>query len=528
MLTRPATRNASALKRAINEQYWHGHTDYTLDPIVVVDERGEPIGRIRDGDSVIFCCRRGEREIQLTEAFADLDFDRFPRPSFRDLNFSILTLYHEKFNGLPVAFAPVSIHNTLAEAVSRAGLRQVHIAESEKFAHVTYFLNGGNSLPFPGEEDTRIPSPHGRPFEQVPELSLAAVVEQVLAATRQHVEFIVVNFANGDVIGHTANDEAKVRCASLVDAHLGNAIDAAAAEGYVVLVTADHGNLELMRHPDGTPHVAHTANPVPFVLIDPASHCVDCVRDGTLADVAPTVLSALAIGAAPDMNGSTLTPGHPWGGQRRVLLMILDGWGIGRQDNSNPIFLASTPRWDQLLQRYAHSRLQASGAAVGLENGKPGNSEAGHMNIGAGRMIPQDDVRLDAAMRDGTFYTNGVLLHSITRTREQGRALHLIGLLSEKSSHGSIEYPLAILRMAKQAGLEHAYLHLIFDGRSTEPGSAPALLDMLEERMQQIGLGEIATGTGRGIALDRDGDYGKTRRAFEAMVHGIGNRIQGN
>ena len=148
------------------------------------------------------------------------------------------------------------------------------------------------------------------------------------------------------------------------------------------------------------------------------------------------------------------------------------------------------------------------------------------MNIGAGRVIPQDDVRLNAAMQDGSFYSNEVLLHSIARAREPGRALHLIGLLSEKSSHGSIEYPLAILRMAKQAGLERAYLHLIFDGRSTLPGSAPILLDDLEERIQEVGLGEIASAVGRGIALDRDGDYEKTRRAFEAFVSGTGRRIR--
>ena len=131
-----------------------------------------PLGRIKDGDSVIFCCRRGEREIQLTEAFTEAGYDHFPRPDFQDLTFVILTLYHEKFKDLPVAFAPSKITDTLGEVISRAGLSQLHTAESEKFSHVTFFFNGGNNQPFAGEDDVRIPSPKGIPFDQVPELSL--------------------------------------------------------------------------------------------------------------------------------------------------------------------------------------------------------------------------------------------------------------------------------------------------------------------------------------------------------------------
>jgi 2,3-bisphosphoglycerate-independent phosphoglycerate mutase len=207
-----------------------------------------------------------------------------------------------------------------------------------------------------------------------------------------------------------------------------------------------------------------------------------------------------------------------------VLLVILDGWGIGRQDETNPIFLAQTPIWDDLLAHAPISRLQAAGEAVGLQKGKAGNSEAGHMNMGAGRVILQDDVRLDQAMQDGTFYKNETLLRVIAEVRQRGTALHLIGLLTEKSSHGSIDYPLAILKMAKEAGLKNVYLHLIFDGRSTEPGSAPALLEKLQAQLDSIGIGQIATGVGRGIALDRDGNYAKTKRAFDLMVFGDGRK----
>ncbi len=521
----PATvHGAAALAQAVRELYREGQTDYSLEPIVLTDERGEAIGRIQDGDAVVFCCRRGEREVQLTEAFVDPSLDAFPRRPFKDLVFVILTLYHEKFKDLPVAFAPTHVDHTLGEVVSRAGLRQLRVAESEKFAHVTFFFNGGNGQPFAGEEDARIPSPKGVPFDQVPELALPQVAARVAQGIGEGYDLIVANFANGDVIGHTQSREAKIACAEAVDRCLGEVVSAACDAGYVVFVTADHGNLEEMTHPDGTPHVAHTANPVPFIAIDARGESGATARDGSLADVAPTVLGALGLPVPDAMTGSALLPEARWAGRRRALLLILDGWGIGREDGSNPIFLARTPVWDGLLRRYPHCTLEAAGEAVGLKPGKPGNSEAGHINIGAGRVILQDDVRLDLAMKDGSFYHNEILCRTIRRVKERGASLHLLGLLTEKSSHGSIEYPLALLRMAKGAGLERVFVHIIFDGRSTEPGSAPALLERLEDQVREIGIGTVVTGVGRGIALDRDGNYAKTRKAYDALVFGVGRK----
>jgi 2,3-bisphosphoglycerate-independent phosphoglycerate mutase len=522
------SRGASALAGAVKELYAAGQTDYSLDPLVLTDAQGNPIGRIADGDAVIFCCRRGEREIELTEAFTQPDFDRFPRPDLHDLTFVILTLYHDKFKDLPVAFAPAKVRDTLGELVSRVGLRQLRVAESEKFAHVTFFFNGGNNQPFAGEDDLRIPSLKGIPFEQVPEMSLEKVAGQVVDGIKKRYDLIVTNFANGDVIGHTANKEAKIQCASIVDRWLGQVVEAAKSANYVVLITADHGNLEELTNPDGTPNVAHTTNLVPFILIDPAWSSAVGLLDGKLADLAPTVLSALGIEQPSSMDGVTLAPDYNWGGKRRVMLVILDGWGIGKQDDTNPIFLAQTPVWDGLIRRYPCGRLQAAGEAVGLKAGKAGNSEAGHMNLGAGRVVVQDDVRLDLAMKDGSFYTNEILCRAINDARQRGASLHLIGLLTEKSSHGSIDYPLALLRMAKENGLDKAYLHVIFDGRSTEPGSAPALLEKLEKQMDEIGIGQVVTGVGRGFALDRDGNYARIKRAYNALVSGVGKKCAAN
>ena len=524
MLTNKIARGAIELGNAVKESYAEGQTDYSLEPIILLDKNGVPIGRIQDGDAVIFCCRRGEREIELTEAFTEQGFDHFPRPDLQELKFVILTLYHEKFKDVPVAFAPTHITNTLAEIISDAGLTQLHTAESEKFAHVTFFFNGENNQSFANEVDVRIPSPRGIPFDQVPELSLPQVTEEVLRGIEQKYDFIVTNFANGDVIGHTSNNAAKLCCASVIDSHLGRVVDAALANDYVVLVTADHGNLEEMTNADGTPHVAHTTNPVKFILLDSRLTSPLRLRNGKLSDVAPTVLSALGLERPSAMSGTTLAPNHEWGGKRHVLLIILDGWGIGRENDGNPIFISPTPRWDDLLNRFPNSQLDASGEAVGLQEGKAGNSEAGHMNLGAGRVVLQDDVRLDMAMKDGSFYTNEVFLQTMHEVKQRGKNLHLIGLLTEKSSHGSVEYPLGILRVAKECGLEQVYVHMILDGRSTEPGSAPALLEKFEQQIDEIGIGKVVTGVGRGLALDRDGNYAKIQRAFDALVSGKGRR----
>jgi 2,3-bisphosphoglycerate-independent phosphoglycerate mutase len=326
------------------------------------------------------------------------------------------------------------------------------------------------------------------------------------------------------VIGHTTSNQAKIQCAEQVDKHLGRVVQQAIQNDYVIAITADHGNLELMLTEEGKPHVAHTKNPVPFILIDPKSNTPLSLNDGSLQDIAPTILKILGIPQPEEMTGNNLSNHHDWETKRHVLLIILDGWGKGHEDHTNPIHLAKTPVWDELTIKYPPSLLQASGDAVGLQEGKAGNSEAGHMNIGAGRAVLQDDVRLDQAMKDGTFSTNTIFLQAIEGVRERHSRLHLIGLLTEKSSHGSIDYPLAVLKIARDMGIQDIYLHLIFDGRSTEPGSAPVLLEKLDDQLAEIGAGEVVTGMGRGIALDRDGNYEKIQRAYEALVMGKGRR----
>lgn len=511
-----------ALARAVEAAYAQGQTDYSLEPMALVDEAGVPVGKVKDGDHVVFCCRRGEREIELTEAFTEPDFAHFPRRPIRDLDFAIMTMYHEKFKNLPIAFAPERVQKPLAQVIAEAGLRQFHCAESEKYAHVTFFFNGGYNQPFPGETDLCVPSPKGIPFDQKPELSLPTVAEKVEAAVDEGYDFIVTNFANGDVIGHTANKDAKLIAAATISRYVDRVAHYAKDKGYLVAVTADHGNIEALYTKEGKPHVAHTTNLVPFIVLDPKGRSVQ-LHDGRLGDVAPTVLRVLGLEQPEEMTGRSLID-TPELTNDRMMLIILDGWGFGTHDDGDGIYLADTPEWDALLERYPNSRLRASGEDVGLQAGKPGNSEAGHCNLGAGRVVPQDDVRMDAAIRDGSFRTNPVFLRAIEAARTEGSALHLIAYLTEKSSHGCIDYPLMLTEMAE--GVQEVYLHIIFDGRSTEPGSAPAMLRALDEKLAAIGRGVIVDGVGRGIALDRDGNYGKVQRAYESMVLGKGTQYR--
>lgn len=336
-----SNHGGAQLAEAVRHAYAAGQDDYHLEPMVLT-ERGVPVGRIRDHDAVVFCCRRGEREIELTELFTADDFRAVERRKLKDLYFAILTLYHDKFKHLPIAFAPEHVVKPLAQVLSEAGKTQFHCAESEKFAHVTFFFNGGENTSFPGEEDVCVPSPKGIDFDQKPELSLPEVARTVAGALGKY-DFIVTNFANGDVIGHTQNTAAKLDACGYVSRALEQVVDAALAQDYVVAITADHGNIEKLYTVAGKPDGSHTTNLVPFILIDSRQEDPISLRDGALCDVAPTILDVMGLPQPLEMTGRSLAEGHAWSRGRRMLLIICDGWGLGAGDEGDAIHLAHTP-----------------------------------------------------------------------------------------------------------------------------------------------------------------------------------------
>ncbi len=297
---------------AVKAAYERGETDEFIKPTVIY-EGDHPVALIEDGDVVIFFNFRADRARQLTMALTKEDFREFERPKFPKLAYFVcMTLYDETFD-LPVAFPPVHLKNIWGEVVSKAHLHQLRIAETEKYAHVTYFFNGGEEEPFPLEDRKLIPSPRDVPtYDLKPEMSAYEVTEEVIRRikTRKY-SFIVMNYANGDMVGHTGVLEAAVKAVKVVDECVGRVISVwrEVMDQAPAIVTADHGNCEMMVDPEtGEPFTAHTANPVPFYLVDDRFKGAK-LRPGILGDIAPTALFLMGLEIPKEMTGKVLIEG---------------------------------------------------------------------------------------------------------------------------------------------------------------------------------------------------------------------------
>ncbi|MCM2360008.1 MAG: 2,3-bisphosphoglycerate-independent phosphoglycerate mutase [Geobacteraceae bacterium] len=291
---------------AIEKSYLEGVTDEFVLPAVIADG-GETAGRVRNGDGFIFFNFRSDRAREITRAFTDPSFTGFQRGELRRLAaFVCMTSYDETF-GLPVAFGPAALTNILGDVVSRAGLTQLRIAETEKYAHVTFFFNGGSEVPLPNEERVLIPSPKEvATYDQKPEMSAFPVTEELLQRLDgDGYDLIVLNFANADMVGHTGIMEAAVRAIETVDACVGMLVEKVRARGGRVIITADHGNAETMVDENGGPHTAHTTDRVPLILVDDARKGTR-LRPGILADIAPTILEILGLPQPVEMTGRSL------------------------------------------------------------------------------------------------------------------------------------------------------------------------------------------------------------------------------
>jgi 2,3-bisphosphoglycerate-independent phosphoglycerate mutase len=288
-------------REVVEEAYAKDQTDEFVEPHVL----GEP-HPMRDGDGVICYNFRADRAREMTEALTSADFQGFVRPRFPKINYVCMTEYERRL-GLPLAFGPEEIHNMLAEVFAREGLRNLRIAETEKYAHVTYFLNGGVEKPFALEERILIPSSKVATYDLEPTMQAVAIARRAAEAIAQHkYDVIVMNFANPDMVGHTGHMEATVTAVEESDKALGIVLDAIDEAGGVALITADHGNAEFMADPaTGQPHTAHTTNPVPLIVYD-HRFTGSVGQGGTLGDVAPTFLAMLEIPKPSEMTGHDL------------------------------------------------------------------------------------------------------------------------------------------------------------------------------------------------------------------------------
>ncbi|TYO94857.1 2,3-bisphosphoglycerate-independent phosphoglycerate mutase [Desulfallas thermosapovorans] len=298
-------RAASALE-ALEQAYRRRETDEFVKPTVVVDEQGNPVGRVAGGDVIIFYNFRPDRARQITRAFVDKDFDGFERPADRPVVHYVCMTQYDKTIEAPVAFRPQVLVNTLGEVLSYRNLKQLRLAETEKYAHVTFFFNGGVEKPNKGEDRILIPSPKVPTYDLQPEMSAVQVTDTFIEKVKEQTyDVIIVNYANPDMVGHTGVLPAAVKAVETVDMCLGRAVQAVLQAGGVALITADHGNAEEMVGEAGKPLTAHTTDPVPFILVS-REHQNAKLRTGRLEDVAPTVLHLLNIEKPPEMTGSTL------------------------------------------------------------------------------------------------------------------------------------------------------------------------------------------------------------------------------
>ncbi|HYO76383.1 MAG TPA: 2,3-bisphosphoglycerate-independent phosphoglycerate mutase [Thermoanaerobaculia bacterium] len=292
--------------------YEQNVTDEFVEPISVLTPEGSHRGRIEDGDALFFFNFRADRMRQLVTAFKDAEFDGFARAVQPRVRLATINQYHEKF-ALPVLFPPQEIRNNLGEVLSRAGLRQFRIAETEKYAHVTFFFNGGSDLQFPGEERLLVPSPKVATYDLQPSMSVHEVADRVVEAIdSNNYDVIIMNIANPDMVGHTGVMEAAVRSVQDTDSAIDRILAATERVNGVALITADHGNAELMfDEKTGQPHTAHTMNPVPLILFDPRKRYGALRGDGVLSNVAPTILTILGLDKPEEMTAESLLVPDP-------------------------------------------------------------------------------------------------------------------------------------------------------------------------------------------------------------------------
>ena len=523
----------SPLAQAVREAYRRGEEDETLAPLVLTDRGGRPVGRIGSRDAVIFYNIRGEREIELTRCLTETNFREFPVAEDLNLEFATMIEYRK---GLPVrvAFPPEGILEwTLSDTISAAGLRQVKITEAEKAVHVGYFLNGKKEAPLPGEERIIVPTRKDVAlFDEATEMSSELITEAAIAKIYDPgCRFIFVNLPNVDVVGHIENEAAILRAIACVDDCAGRIVDAALREGVTVIVSADHGTVEKWLYPDGNVDTGHTASLVPLILIG-ENPGTTLRAGGELSDVAPTVLSLLDLPIPAAMTGHSLiesATGPPSAGNartaaapRRVLLLILDGWGWSDESQGNLIAKAHPPRMNALMQTWPHTTLRAAGEAVGLPAGTVGNSEAGHLHIGAGRCIYSDRVKIDRAIADGSFFRNEAFLSAIRTARDRVAALHLLGIVSFFSSHGSINHLFALMDLARQEGVGNLFIHAMLGRRGEMPESGAHYVGSIEKKTLEIGLGKVVSVIGRYWSMDREENWDRIEKTYRMLVYGEG------
>jgi len=288
----------------IRKSYETGVTDEFIRPLIVTDQEEKPVGLLEEGDVVLCFNFRTDRGREITEVLTQQDFPEFQMKKL-NLYYVTMTNYDDTFGNVKVIFDKDNLNNTLGEVLAKAGKKQIRIAETEKYPHVTFFFSGGREEPFAGETRLMCASPKVATYDFQPEMSAFEIRDAIISELQKgEVDFVCLNFANADMVGHTGVFEAAVKACETVDQCAHAVVAAALANGYTTLIIADHGNSDCMINPDGTPNTAHTTNPVPCILVD--NTYIGPIRDGKLGDLAPTILTLMGVGIPPEMTGNVL------------------------------------------------------------------------------------------------------------------------------------------------------------------------------------------------------------------------------
>ena len=526
----------------IYEKEGANRDDYYISPIVVVDSKGEPVGKIEKGDIVIWINHRGDRSFAIMEALTNPDFNehgnRFP---VEDLDLTLIPFgrYDDEYftnMGIQEAFPySVKIESTLGSVLAENRITQARVAESEKYPHVTYFLDGRRNVIYPGEDTVIIPSEPVADKDKKPEMKFAetaqAVIEFVKGTNgREKKKVIVVNFAL-DIQGHElkGDKERGIRAVLATDKAVGEVLKAVEEEGGAAVVTADHGNIEetAILDKDGKPlkdkygvipskqHVFD--NPVPFIVNGLGK--VKLKKGGTLANITPTILEILGLPKPPEMDESLLVDYEYKEISGPVVLIIRDGWGISKWDNPeanewNAVKLANPSVDKELMKNNPWRLLKAHGDAVGLPEYQMGDSDNGHVTIGAGKAYDTLYKQIIEQIENDEFSQNTVLLDAFKKAKQEKRNIHIIGLTSSGGVHSGDPYLPALLEMAKRNNLDSAEIKInlwpILDGRDVQTRipdqSGQYYLGQIQNKIEELELNnaQIAGIMGRYYAMDRD------------------------
>eukprot|EP00048_Salpingoeca_helianthica_P002236 m.55689 g.55689 ORF g.55689 m.55689 type:complete len:600 (+) comp11982_c2_seq1:46-1845(+) len=536
--------------------------DQFMPPIVRVDAAGKPIGTVKEGDSLVYWDFRTDRAKPLTSAFIDIPFagqvgglsDKATvRPK---INMCTMTHYDDSYcscSCLSEAFNPAApLSETYAEVVGAAGVKQLIVAESEKWRAVTWFKDGRRNLGYQRESDEHdiitekhphlpvtvkiVRSRKVAAHIQAPQMRAKEIADLLLEGVESGVTDMFANFANSDMVGHAMTQidlfDGVVEAVLELDRQLERLVPAALAKGYTVLITADHGNAEEMLTKKGQANPAHTTNKVPLILLglteeEKAGGVID---DVTISNVGPTTLALRGLPKPAAWDCESVLKGTVAGRvDRKIMRLVLDGYGLREAESGNAMAAAAKKkgaplhmdRWMAGQDGAVSMAAEASGEHCGYPAGEAGTTEFGHVLFDAGRHVRSDLLLIDYAITSKKFFENPALIAALKAPKEH-RGLHAMGILSDGKVHASLEHVEALLQLCQQHGLKGAELsiHVITDGRDVPGDSSPKYLQWLEEKIKQYGVGQVNSIWGRGWGKDRDNRWMRIEAAYRSLVEG--------